>query len=705
MKRPGLRFLIVMTALVTQAGAQQPATFVPSSDPEDLILSGGRLIFTAFDGLRGRRLWYLEDPKGVARPAPIFQAASLGGGVSKIAAMGDRLVVFTEDGAGCSVWVTDSDFSDPALISSRFSSPPDTCVTVGNRLFFSAEQPETGKETWVVDGEVSPAEVRIVNDFIPGPMGSAPMEKGPGVSKGGEFFFTAGIPDVNTTVCVVDRQLNFRSLRKVDVGTGAFTPLNDLMAFTSSDPNLGWELWVSDGTPTGTRQLADLAPGTPSGHPSEMFPVEGGMLFQADDGELGRELWFSDGTEAGTRMIADIYPGKESSAPYKFTKVGSKVFFNAVHPEWGLELWVLDCHSMVPQLVKDIAPGQAPSETYELCALGDKIVFSSHHPTWGEEIWVSDGTEAGTFLLKDIYPGEGGSSPYFQTTFEGYVVFAASNPEHGRELWRTDGTPEGTLLLQDLYREAVVNPSSSPVELTSVGDLLYFVVNDGEHGAEVWMTDGTTVGTRMVKDIVEGPASSDPRELTSYRYTLYFVALSPDQRGERIYFVSRDGRTVHTIDPPSAAGPFPGYRDLTPSGSVLYFTADDGVSGRELWGLRDFAPGVIKDIAQGTRGSNPRGFKVWRDVLYFLADDGVRGEELWRSDGTHDGTYMVRDIALPPIGNSSVSQLTPAGWNIFFVAEDGNHGLELWRSDGSSAGTRIVRDIRRPYPAGVDPFR
>ena len=65
------------------------------------------------------------------------------------------------------------------------------------------------------------------------------------------------------------------------------------------------------------------------------------------------------------------------------------------------------------------------------------------------------------------------------------------------------------------------------------------------------------------------------------------------------------------------------------------------------------------------------------------------------SDGTSPGTRLVRDINptgsafLPP----RVFFLVAAGDTLFFTADDGEHGTELWRSDGTEDGTRLVRDI------------
>ncbi len=91
-----------------------------------------------------------------------------------------------------------------------------------------------------------------------------------------------------------------------------------------------------------------------------------------------------------------------------------------------------------------------------------------------------------------------------------------------------------------------------------------------------------------------------------------------------------------------------------------------------------------------------------RGTLYFSADDGIHGFELWRSDGTERGTRMVKDIN-PGAGSSNISWITAVNRILYFSADDGTHGAELWRSDGTARGTRMVKDINpaaNSYPGG-----
>jgi ELWxxDGT repeat protein len=154
-----------------------------------------------------------------------------------------------------------------------------------------------------------------------------------------------------------------------------------------------------------------------------------------------------------------------------------------------------------------------------------------------------------------------------------------------------------------------------------------------------------------------------------------------------------------------------GIADVVQVDGALYFMADDGSHGVELWKSDGTPDGttLVKDVWPGPEGSQEPWYPYWTeswltavgDTLYFSAwspgsepspgpspspTPPPRAGGLWTSDGTEGGTALVKDVR--------AEYLTAVGTSLFFVAFDEAHGNELWRSDGTEAGTHMVRDIR-----------
>ena len=93
-----------------------------------------------------------------------------------------------------------------------------------------------------------------------------------------------------------------------------------------------------------------------------------------------------------------------------------------------------------------------------------------------------------------------------------------------------------------------------------------------------------------------------------------------------------------------------------------------------------FAIAMLKNINSGSGSSYLDELTAVGTTLYFQANDGNNGRELWKSDGTASGTVMVKDINSGS-GSSSPSNLTAVGNTLYFSADDGTNGDELWKSE------------------------
>jgi ELWxxDGT repeat protein len=102
----------------------------------------------------------------------------------------------------------------------------------------------------------------------------------------------------------------------------------------------------------------------------------------------------------------------------------------------------------------------------------------------------------------------------------------------------------------------------------------------------------------------------------------------------------------------------------------------------------------VRDINPGSGHSVPWYLTAADGTLFFSADDGASGRELWKSDGTEAGTVRVKNIN-PGSGSSNPHDLTAVNSTLFFAADGDSSGHELWKSDGTEAGTMRVNI--RPY--------
>ena len=129
-------------------------------------------------------------------------------------------------------------------------------------------------------------------------------------------------------------------------------------------------------------------------------------------------------------------------------------------------------------------------------------------------------------------------------------------------------------------------------------------------------------------------------------------------------------------------------------GAYVLFSGTTPMDGQELWRSDGTAEGtyLLKDIVPGVGNAVPSSLTRMGDVAYFNATTGTEGAELWRSDGTEAGTYLVKDI-YPGVTSSGVANLTVLGGTLFFRATSTSLGSELWRSDGTAEGTVLVKDI------------
>lgn len=306
-------------------------------------------------------------------------------------------------------------------------------------------------------------------------------------------------------------------------------------------------------------------------------------------------------------------------------------------------------------------------------------------------------------LVKDIKIGSSGANISLIKKVGNRLYFAADDGTKGSEVWISNGTSNGTTILKD------VNPSGDGLNKTfftkfeTIGNTLYFVGNNNVNGFELWKTDGSVSGTQLVKDIKVGASGGFmvTREMISHNGFIYF---SGDDGTISDELWKSDGTASGTNLVKNIAVTGPSYiENFTVSNDVLFFTANDGNNGQELWKTDGSAAGtvLVKNIAS-SGGSLPNYLTDVKGTLYFSAYTAANGIELWKSDGTNAGTIMVKDIN-PGSGSAfSTSAFYNFNGTLYFSATDGSNGEELWKSDGTPEGTVMVKDIRVGTAGGLE---
>lgn len=437
---------------------------------------------------------------------------------------------------------------------------------VDGRLLFYATRTGAALEPWSSDGTQN-GTIRLARpDTDINEPGDAIIEYSGGL--GSQTVFAAnfgasvgrelGITDGTASGTRVLHELKYAGASSDPAG---FLVLGDHLLFTASANNEPRRLWRTDGTPAGTIRLSpdNVEVNQPFGAPDSVL---GGVAYYPG----ARGLWRTDGTPAGTYQV-DTTPGQSLTF---IGGNGSRLLYQAgmISPA-TTRLWSWDGTS-----------GQVVTAADSLKIASNRgVQFDGRvcFRAWDTnpqslDVWCSNGTPNDAVRLTNFAPasrsaadihtvgdrllmnvwgadpglyatqGAGGAQRIADVWIRKASLRGTSQlvfTDDSRELWLTDGTSAGTRRLL----QGVSLPGNVVGAFGVVGNHVAFVVNDPARGATLWRTDGTSAGTRYLMDLDPGTAlvGEETCKFFAFDDRLMFSVFLPDV-GNRMW-------SLNTTDP------------------------------------------------------------------------------------------------------------------------------------------------------------
>ena len=443
-------------------------------NPINLAGIGGKLYFSANDGIHGQGLWTSDGT--AAGTVPV---TALGSNPTDGLDVNGELFFVANDGIhGPELWKSDG--TSAGTIPVVAGSPIDL-TNVNGTLYFLEDVSQAGsvsRKLFRSDG--TPAGTIAVADVQPGASGQ--------------------LTNVNGVLYFVNGQ----SVWRTDPSTNTATPVASLAPGVSHYLiPLGNKLLDGSGTDASGGPLSELVGNTPGplGNGPVFHRTTSGVAPAADvlNGLLyyigavtppgsteptEPVLYRTDGTPAGTVAVRafanDRVTAVDQGEGTELYNIAGKLMFNL-----NSGIWVSDGTASGTSLF------QSNLQLTGRPVMLKGLVYYLTYDSQSEKLWRTDLTPGGTVLLKQLPANLPISDPRHSPlrVFDNHVYFAEPLEQM---LWQADGTPWGTVPVPGIPYDTSGQHSNSTNILAVSGGKLYFSPSDPQTGNELWKLDAAT---------------------------------------------------------------------------------------------------------------------------------------------------------------------------------------------------------------------
>lgn len=394
-----------------------------------------------------------------------------------------------------------------------------------------------------------------------------------------------------------------------------FLVLNDsIILLNATDSLMGYELFKSRNNIIDL--VAEINTKSNSSSPYFFHTLKDKLLFSANDGTHGYELWEYDGI-SDPKLVFDINEGIGSGLNNGYSLVfNNKYYISAYHELYGHEIWCYDGINN-PYLVKDLIPGVGGHDIWEFFEFRGELYFDYDDGVHGTELWKMNKDEE-ISLAFDLNIGDSNSSssPKYFTQFENKLAFFA-NTQGKKNIFLYDGINPPVKAVSNCEPTC----ENQQRGLYEYNGNLFFKAYHRDSGVELWKYDGENA-TELVIDINPGDNSSSPYYFTEFQGDLYFSA----GFNESTYRYNEQSGLSNMSE--EWDGNLTGCVVFKVIHDKLYFRAN-GPSGKEMYEYSgDGNPKLVADI-NPTGDSEALPFHGFNNKIYFSANDGEHGKELW----------------------------------------------------------------------------